>query len=114
MLNNAAVVSETLPRMLRRSIAMGALAFGLLALSGCAATALEGLDLSSAAAETVPGECSALIKIKYPFLSCVNGQIGQSAANETWESARHMPVQGRWIEGDGYWGETLNPVDAVE
>lgn len=72
------------------------------------ASALEGIDLSSPQEPAGEGECSRLVQIKYPFLSCVNGQIGQSDANETWENSRQLPRQGRWNEGDGAFGPDQN------
>ena len=54
------------------------------------------------------GECPRLIQIKYPFLSCADGQIGQSDENETWENSRQLPQQGSWNEGDGAWGPDQN------
>ncbi len=68
------------------------------------ALALDGIDLGEAPVETAPGECPRLIQIKYPFLSCVDGQIG----NDTWENSRRSPVGGSWTEGNGHWGPELN------
>lgn len=114
MLNYAAALSLNLTRTIRRPLLIGSVAIGAIAFAAAPVVALEGIDLSSPATPTAAGECSQLVQIKYPFLSCANGQIGQSAANETWANARHMPMQSGWIEGDGYWGPTLNPVDAAE
>ena len=77
------------------------------ALAG-AATALDGIDLSEPLEPVAEGECPRLTQIKYPFLSCATGQIGQSDSDETWENSRRMPMQGKWNEGNGYWGPTLN------
>ena len=72
------------------------------------ASALEGIDLNGPLEPVGEGECPRLVQIKYPFLSCVNGQIGQSDANETWENSRQLPQQGAWNEGDGAWGPDQN------
>ncbi|MEM9177634.1 MAG: hypothetical protein AAGC67_20685 [Myxococcota bacterium] len=72
------------------------------------ATALDGIDLNEPLEPTGAGECPRLVQIKYPFLSCANGQIGQSDADETWENARQLPQQGAWNEGDGAWGPDQN------
>lgn len=121
MLNHAAALtrnhSRTLGRRTSITSGMTAMFVGALALAASSATALDAIDLSAPSAPSAPtaaGECSQLVQIKYPFLDCANGQIGQSSVNETWTSARHMPMQSGWIEGDGYWGPTLNPVDAAE
>ena len=74
------------------------------------AVALDSIDLSVPAEPTAEGECSRLVQIKYPFLSCVNGEIGQSDDNDTWDNTRHLPMQSDWNEGDGYWGPTLNEI----
>lgn len=72
------------------------------------ATALEGIDLSQPLPATAPGECPLLVKIKYPFLSCAGGQIGQTDANELWEDSRQIPRMSDWTEGNGTWGPDLN------
>lgn len=72
------------------------------------AFALEGIELSEPLEPAAEGECPRLVQIKYPFLSCANGQIGQSEANETWENSRQLPQQGAWNEGDGAWGPDQN------
>jgi hypothetical protein len=81
-----------------------------LAVALCAGTAiaLDGIDLSEPAAEVGAGECPRLIQIKYPFLSCRDGVIGQADGDETWESTRQIPTQSKFIEGNGYWGDDLN------
>ena len=79
-----------------------------LALAAGPAAALEGIDLSKPAEPTAAGECPALIKIKYPFLSCANGQIGQASGDATWENSRQLPLQSEFMEGNGYWGDDLN------
>ena len=72
------------------------------------ATALEGIDLSQPLPATAPGECPPLVKIKYPFLSCPGGQIGQTDADELWETTRQIPRMSDWTEGNGTWGPDLN------
>lgn len=84
------------------------LAFVAMLVAPGMALALDGIDLSEPPAETAEGECSALVQIKYPFLSCMNGEIGQGDADEDWENSRRMPRQSDWIEGDGYWGPSPN------
>ena len=84
------------------------------ALASSSATALDSIDLNTPSTPTGAGECSQLVQIKYPFLTCSSGQIGQSPANETWANTRHMPIGSGWVEGDGYWGPTLHPVEAAE
>lgn len=107
MLNHAAaaLVLDNPARALR------ILAFSLLvALFGAvtSASALEGIDLSSPAEPTPEGECSRLVKIKYPFLECASGEIGQSAHDENWSNARRIPIGSDFVEGGGYFGEDLN------
>ena len=94
-------------RMVR--LALGAASIIAIAsgLAGAAA-ALDGIDLSAPMEAPAEGECPQLIQIKYPFLSCANGQIGQSDANETWANSRQLPEQGAWNEGDGAWGPEQN------
>jgi hypothetical protein len=78
--------------------------------------ALDGIDLSKPAemsgevdAEAgAPAGCPELVQIKYPFLTCANGQIGQSDADELWENSRRIPVGSAFVEGNGYFGEDLN------
>ena len=81
------------------------------------AFALDGIDLSSKPAEmadetdaetTPEGASSELVQIKYSFLSCAIGQIGQSDADELWENSRRIPMGSAFVEGDGYFGEDLN------
>ncbi len=93
---------------LRRCAIRAALAAGALTLLAAPAFALDGIDLSEPVEPVAEGECPRLIQIKYPFLSCANGQIGQSDESDTWESARRMPLQSDWNEGPGYWGPSLN------
>ena len=82
-----------------------ALALGIYATT---AQALPGIDLSSPLPPVAEGECPRLIQIKYPFLSCANGEIGQSDADENWENSRRMPLQSDWNEGDAVWGPSPN------
>jgi hypothetical protein len=69
---------------------------------------LSGSDAPEAEAGAEASGCPALIQIKYPFLSCANGQIGQSDSNETWDDSRRIQIMSDWTEGDGYWGPDLN------
>ena len=80
---------------------------GLMTLA-LSASALEGIDLNEPLEPAAEGECPRLIQIKYPFLPCADGQIGQSEENETWENSRQLPQQGSWNEGDGAWGPDRN------
>lgn len=118
MLNYAAALTRnslgSLPKAIIRPVGITAACLGAVALCASSATALDTIDLSAPPAPPVAGECSPLVQIKYPFLECTNGQIGQSAENETWSNARHLPMQSDWTEGDAYWGPTLNPVEAAE
>lgn len=81
-------------------------AFGLL-LAG-PAMALDGIDLSEAPEPPAAGECSRLVQIKYPFLSCPTGEIGLAGGDATWENSRQIPIQSEFNEGNGYWGDELN------
>lgn len=90
-----------------RHLASIAVTLMLLGSAGSAA-ALDGIDLSAAQAETAEGECPKLVQIKYPFLSCANGQIGQTDADDTWENSRQIPMLGTWTESDGAYGPSLN------
>lgn len=116
MLNHAAAVLEPNTRARRilantlstALIVPVSLAFFAASLAASAASASEGIDLSTPAEPVAEGECPRLVQIKYPFLSCANGQIGQSDEDETWESARRIPEGSAFVEGDGYWGPDLN------
>ena len=77
-------------------------------LSSTAAFALDGIDLSHPSEAVEDGGCSQLVQIKYPFLSCANGEIGLADDNATWENSRQIPIMRDWTEGDGYWGPELN------
>ncbi len=81
---------------------------GLLLFSSGAAMALDGIDLSQSAEEVGEGECSRLVQIKYPFLSCTNGEIGLADGDATWDNSRQIALQSRWTEGYGYWGVSYN------
>lgn len=108
MLNHAAVVC---PSRSRRVLAVGIVTVFLLCLGlvfATSAVALDSIDLSVEAEPTAEGECPRLVQIKYPFLDCANGQIGQSDANETWDNSRRIPIGRAFIEGSGYWGDDLN------
>lgn len=108
MLNHAAAVPvlDTRARALR--VFVVALFVSLFAAT--AASALDGINLSEPAEPTAEGECPRLVQIKYPFLSCANGEIGQSDENEIWFNSRRIPVGSGFVEGDGYYGEDLNPL----
>lgn len=108
MLNHAAAVPvlDTRARALR--VLVVALFVSLFAAT--AASALDGINLSEPAEPTAEGECPRLVQIKYPFLSCANAEIGQSDENEIWFNSRRIPVGSGFVEGDGYYGEDLNPL----
>ena len=72
------------------------------------AAALDSIDLSVEAEPTAEGECPRLVQIKYPFIRCANGEIGQTDPDETWESSRKIPMGSEFTEGNGYWGDDLN------
>ncbi len=101
MLNHAAT------DLLRTRLA-GALLATTLLLVASAATALDGIDLSAPADPAGDGECPRLVQIKYPFLSCANGQIGLAEGDETWENTRQIPQLGTWTESDGAYGPEQN------
>lgn len=73
-----------------------------------AAMALDGIDLSKPSEEIVEEGCSRLVQIKYPFLSCGNGEMGPTDSDETWENIRQIPLMSSWVESDGFWGPSLN------
>jgi hypothetical protein len=77
--------------------------------SAGAASALDGIDLSAPVVPPAEGQCPRLVQIKYPFLACPSGEIGQSDADEIWNNSRHLQRQSGWTEGDGYFGPMLNP-----
>lgn len=94
-------------REISRSLRASAAALGVLLLAS-PAMALDGIDLSRAPAAPAEGECPELIKIKYPFLSCANREVGVASGNDTWDNSRQIPIQSEFIEGNGYWGLDLN------
>ena len=108
MLNFAAVVFDSSCRA-HRGFAT-ALIGSLFLLAGMAgsASALEGIDLSSPAVEAAEGECPRLIQIKYPFLSCTNGEMGLADGDENWDNSRRIPMLSGWTEGDAAFGPDLN------
>ena len=114
MLNFAAALFLTDVTVKRRVSLplMAAVTFGLMGgvLTG-SASALEGINLNSPAEPTAAGECPRLIEIKYPFLTCANGQIGEWDGTETWDNMRRIPMLSEWSEGDGTRGADLNFVD---
>ena len=89
-------------------LSMMALMALMVCLIPAGAMALDGIDLNEPPEATAVGECPRLIQIKYPFLSCVNGEITMAEGNDSWENSRRLPLQSRFIEGDGYWGPDLN------
>lgn len=93
------------PRIVRIAGA-SCLVFALLLPGG--ALALDGIDLSEPSEPVAAGECPRLIQIKYPFLSCVDGGIEGIDADATWENSRRIPLQSRFIEGNGFWGDDRN------
>ncbi|MCA9504240.1 MAG: hypothetical protein H6748_20405 [Spirochaetaceae bacterium] len=106
MLVHAAAV-PSLRHFVRRSALLALCATPLLA-GAALAGSLPGIDLSEPAEPVASGECSRLVQIKYPFLSCRNGEIGAAAGDETWDSARRLPLMSDWTEGDAAWGPELN------
>ena len=80
----------------------------LVALLASSAMALDGIDLSQPGEPSVEGECPRLIQIKYPFLTCLSGEIGQTDADDTWDDLRRIPIGSKFVEGNGYFGWDLN------
>jgi hypothetical protein len=76
-----------------------------------AAVAHDGIDLGPSGKRSQDEGCSQLVQIKYPFLSCADGEIGLSEMGDSWDNSRRMPVMSDWMEGDGYWGPALNTSD---
>ena len=79
------------------------------------ALALDGIDLSEAATAPAAGECPALVKIKYPFLTCGGDDASHTLLQArplklapAWASTRQIPLMSDWTESDGYWGPDLN------
>ena len=106
-LNVAAASFQSVRRVGVRLATSLALA-GLLLLSSGTAMALDGIDLSEPSEEEGEGGCSQLVQIKYPFLSCAAGEIGSAEGDDTWENSRQTPIQGKFVEGNGFWGPSLN------
>ena len=79
----------------------GALLATTLLFGAPVATALEGIDLSTPVEPAADGECARLIQIKYPFLSCTNGEVGLANGDETWENTRQIPQLGGALAADG-------------
>lgn len=109
MLNHAA--AATTDHRASRVLVLGAcatlaLAFGLT--HSNEATALDAIDLSEPATPTAEGECSRLVRIKYPLRACAAGELGQTDADDTWENSRTIPRGSDFIEGNGFWGDELN------
>jgi len=106
LMNNAGagavdVVAERVATSGRR-LSGAVFAAGLISigLAASQASALEGIDLSTAAEPVAEGECPRLIQIKYPFLSCAAGEIGLSTADEDWDNSRRIPTMSDWTEND--------------
>jgi hypothetical protein len=108
----AAPVLDSLPS--RRAILAPLAVSVFLFFSTGSAFALDGIDLSTPAEAVAEGECPRLIQIKYPFLSCAEGQIGMAEGDDTWEESRRIPLGEAWTEGFGYWGPTLNDPNSDE
>ncbi len=112
MLNQAAVLPAPHTRICARALRILAVASGVALFvflwGASSAFALDGIDLSSPPEPSAEGECSRLIQIKYPFLGCANGQIGQSDSDQTWDNSRQIPMGSRFVEGSGYYGDALN------
>ena len=79
------------------------------------ALALDGIDLSEPVAAPAAGECPALVRIKYPFLTCGGGDAGAALVqarptnpNPTWAATRQIPQMSDWTESDGAWGPDQN------
>lgn len=106
-LNVAAALFQSERRLQVRLITSWVLA-GCILFSSGAAMALDGIDLSQPSAENGEGECSQLVQIKYPFLSCRDGEIGLADADDSWDNRRRIPLMSAWTEGDGFWGPSLN------
>jgi len=106
-LNVAAALFQSNCR-LRVRLVTSLILSSLLVLSSGAALALDGIELSEPSEESDEGGCSRLVQIKYPFLSCSGSEIGLAEENEMWENSRQIPVMGAFVEGDGYWGPSLN------
>lgn len=110
MLNHAAVVHSSRPRRFQAAGLFTNVVFWCLGLVfATSAAALDSIDLSVEPPPLAEGECPRLIQIKYPFLRCADGEIGLSEGNDTWQNARQIPRGGEFIEGNGYWGDELNP-----
>lgn len=107
MLNHAAAVS--LSSRLLRTLAPGVAFTALVVLvAATPAAALDGIDLSEEPEPLAYGECPRLVQIKYPFLSCIDGNIGLASGDDTWENSRQLPRQFPWTEGGGAFGPNLN------
>ncbi len=104
------LVADRVQSTLSNSIVRGIVVLGvfLCLLSAGSGVALDGIDLNEPGEAPAEGECSKLVQIKYPFLHCANGEIGLADGNASWEESRQIPRQGRFIEGNGFWGDELN------
>ncbi len=106
-LNVAAALSQS-ERQVRAKRVISVILASLFFLSSGVALALEGIDLSNPSEETDEGGCSRLVQIKYPFLSCTDGEIGLVDRDDDWENSRQIPLMSDWTEGDGIWGPSPN------
>ena len=106
-LNVAAALFQSEPRV-RVGLITSLALVGLLVISSGAAMALDGIDLSKPSEENDEGGCSQLVRIKYPFLGCSDGEIGLADEDDSWENSRQIPLMRAFTEGDGYWGPSLN------
>ncbi|MEZ4333017.1 MAG: hypothetical protein R3F35_14750 [Myxococcota bacterium] len=102
--------------MLRNAAAaLPTLSFSLFLAFAPAALALDAIDLSEPQAAPAPGECPPLVRIKYPFLSCVSAAEGHELlqarpvrVEPSWSNVRQIPLMSVWTESDGAWGPDLN------
>jgi hypothetical protein len=99
-------------RCTRVSLVVSLALASLLFFTSGAVMALDGIDLSNppeeSGEEAGEGGCSRLVQIKYPFLSCTNGEIGSADGDDSWEDNRQIPFMSVWTESDGYWGPSYN------
>jgi hypothetical protein len=102
----AAAVADSAPDRPRRPFLLFAVL--LMVLAAAPVAALDAIDLSVPAEAPAEGECPALIKIKYPFLSCADGRIGMTSEDDTWMNSRRIPLGSQWVEGNGFWGPNRN------
>ena len=98
---------------MRLLILVAVLALSLVAGGGVALAGGDGIVLDASLEAAGPGECSALTKLKYPWLRCqataAGGTrlAGNNVSNATWENSRRLPRGYEFIEGTGWWGSDL-------